>query len=1125
MALNGLSSPQVNEAYLATVSEPGGWFLLKYMSRDELDILARGTGGIAELRPAVAAYTELSPLYGFLRFRRRNVLVRYVPKDTSRLLQARVTVHFQIFVDRFSPHDAIFALTDAAELKDASLSAACSLHAASGSTSSTTSSMQKKRLGEIVEDAEEVRTPTAESFKPLPPLPFEQARIADRPSEDDSARVRVEAEDARRPRPSTSNTTTTTPEPERPSSASTLPVAAGARPPSADGGDGGRRSRAVRPGSRDPFQAPIWGVTPKVKLGPRPAARALDGPHASGPALRSNAGRPVSSLPAGVRTAPRKTPTSPTTAALSHARPSQPPFSLSLPPIPQVSNFSDVPLPQLTSLLPTLTPTLTSTLTPLPSPTDSLMSTSRPRAPTITPERQRLMKALELRKKQKMRQAQEAAAAKAEALARERAGQAASTTGHERDSPRISDDTESVASLGPVSTRSGAMEDASPYEAEGSPTFPPLDPSTAKQASRASRAEGDVRDEAIDGPSSSRTSQLTELAHSVAPDEGRRIERDPMSTVVLHEDDSTRPVHEETAGKSPPGKTASSPVSSHHSPDPTSTVASSFSEDGDPPSSGSLDGPMSSAATDPKTLIRIDTGVPSGHLSPMFPTASSGLSEEGVDAHPEAAVTEAAGPRVAVPEPASLMPFSMALSTVDRLDGDMAPAEARTAPDDTSRRADPGPAPPSTAAAGANSRSDSLPASHRHSRRRSRLARGGIVVDPIRTDLSADNSDDNMLSDDSLIDELHGATVHEAKQVSVAKTPVLSQSPSRGPHGRDTSLGRRAMSMPLATATATTTATAPAPAHRRSGESDRAAKSSAGDGSGLRSSSLSILSGGGGGGGGMATDHGAGADAESGGTGTGNGDGNGNGSDDGRREKAGPITIIKTINVSSGISQRIKALERVSSQRSRPLSPHGPPLSSSSAAAGSPSRTVSPTFARELRKASLASMTASTTPARSVSGSVSSSATSPHLVSRGAGGGGADAAPHDAAASASAAAAAAADEEGRRPYTASTTTSSDGNHPTAQPLSPLPPPSSSPSSTSAAFDHAAARPSTPATITTITALRPCPSSPSVSPTYLCGLLPPLSPPPSYSSRSPPAIASQPFRRPTLEALLGGGKRS
>ena len=63
--------------------------LLKYTSRDEVDVLARGSGGVADLRDAISAYTEPSPLYGFLRFRRRSVLLKYIPEGTSRLLQGK----------------------------------------------------------------------------------------------------------------------------------------------------------------------------------------------------------------------------------------------------------------------------------------------------------------------------------------------------------------------------------------------------------------------------------------------------------------------------------------------------------------------------------------------------------------------------------------------------------------------------------------------------------------------------------------------------------------------------------------------------------------------------------------------------------------------------------------------------------------------------------------------------------------------------------------------------------------------------------------------------------------------------------------------------------------------------
>jgi hypothetical protein len=62
-------------------------FLLKYTSRDAIEVLTRGTGGAGEARAAVAQYEEKSPLYGFMLHRRRKVLLKYIPDGTSRLLQ------------------------------------------------------------------------------------------------------------------------------------------------------------------------------------------------------------------------------------------------------------------------------------------------------------------------------------------------------------------------------------------------------------------------------------------------------------------------------------------------------------------------------------------------------------------------------------------------------------------------------------------------------------------------------------------------------------------------------------------------------------------------------------------------------------------------------------------------------------------------------------------------------------------------------------------------------------------------------------------------------------------------------------------------------------------------------
>ena len=64
-------------------------FLLKYVSRDEIEIQGHGKGGIVELREAIKQYTEISPLFGYIRYRRRNVLIKYVPEGVSRLVQGK----------------------------------------------------------------------------------------------------------------------------------------------------------------------------------------------------------------------------------------------------------------------------------------------------------------------------------------------------------------------------------------------------------------------------------------------------------------------------------------------------------------------------------------------------------------------------------------------------------------------------------------------------------------------------------------------------------------------------------------------------------------------------------------------------------------------------------------------------------------------------------------------------------------------------------------------------------------------------------------------------------------------------------------------------------------------------
>lgn len=67
-------------------------FLLRYVTRDEIDLLKKGTGGYIEARDAVEQYDEKSPLYGLLEYRRKQVLLKYLPEGTSRLLQGMQTL-------------------------------------------------------------------------------------------------------------------------------------------------------------------------------------------------------------------------------------------------------------------------------------------------------------------------------------------------------------------------------------------------------------------------------------------------------------------------------------------------------------------------------------------------------------------------------------------------------------------------------------------------------------------------------------------------------------------------------------------------------------------------------------------------------------------------------------------------------------------------------------------------------------------------------------------------------------------------------------------------------------------------------------------------------------------------
>ncbi|KAK5078853.1 hypothetical protein LTR64_002729 [Lithohypha guttulata] len=150
MSLNGLDDEVIAQALQNVSTEAGGWFLLRYASRDTVALLNGGTGGVSEARRAIQGYEEKSPLYGLVHYRRKRFILKYVPEGTSRLLQVRLAVQFQSVLDTFS-HDTVFPFTNADELSESALRLSTMSHSSGSKTPSQTS----LRLNEIAEDNEE----------------------------------------------------------------------------------------------------------------------------------------------------------------------------------------------------------------------------------------------------------------------------------------------------------------------------------------------------------------------------------------------------------------------------------------------------------------------------------------------------------------------------------------------------------------------------------------------------------------------------------------------------------------------------------------------------------------------------------------------------------------------------------------------------------------------------------------------------------------------------------------------------------------------------------------------------------------------------------------------------------
>lgn len=302
---------------------------------------------------------------------------------------ARVAVHLQSIEDKFSPHDAVFLFATPAELKEQSLHSEISLH-----TAASIKSTSESHLSGITED-EDTRSEATQK-------PVDHGRNAGSevspPAGDDDVQARHDKvneiisamrnheqsssnPEGMRPRTTSDTNKALPPTPESVRQDYPKPVSkynSDSRP-SISTLDSRMSSQSARPTSRDLSQA--YQYKPKLKLGPRPSTESA----ARQDTLGGNTSfRPISTLPAGLRMPTRKTVPArpPSQEKASHF--STAPPNIPLPPPPPITpNHATVK---------TSSPHAGRQTAPIKSADQSSMK--------MTPEKKRLMKALQLRQKQ-----------------------------------------------------------------------------------------------------------------------------------------------------------------------------------------------------------------------------------------------------------------------------------------------------------------------------------------------------------------------------------------------------------------------------------------------------------------------------------------------------------------------------------------------------------------------------------------------------------------------------------------------------------------------------------------------------------------------------------------------------
>lgn len=326
---------------------------------------------------------------------------------------ARATVQFPSVTEKLSPHDTVFSFAHSADLRDSVLSSACSLHTATASIKSSNDSLPSRGLAEITEDASESRIYPIEgrvehggtARDEERPLGAEDTRTLPEKENGFTSAERIHhtstsatTQGLFRPRTTSNTDKPLPPPPEDHTREDTSPgsivdyVDYNTRPSM----DGRFSSNSTRPTTRDLYDA--YGYKKKAKIGPRPSTDSVGATNI--PESRTNEFRPVSTLPAGLRMPSRKAvpprPASRPTQASPQTQNSSPVQSSSLAQV----NTPDIMTPKQAPTTPTTPIHIPDQNISMPNKALRTPKMSEPASPKMTPEKQRLMKALQLRQRQ-----------------------------------------------------------------------------------------------------------------------------------------------------------------------------------------------------------------------------------------------------------------------------------------------------------------------------------------------------------------------------------------------------------------------------------------------------------------------------------------------------------------------------------------------------------------------------------------------------------------------------------------------------------------------------------------------------------------------------------------------------